>query len=202
VSGTGTASPAAIRAAAPGDVPAIEAMVRSAYAKYVERIGRPPAPMTADYVRLVREGDVWVLDRDGGAVGVVVLRSASDHLEIGNVAVAPDHQGKGFGARLLAHAEEEARRGGFTELRLFTNELMHENLALYRKLGWDEYDRVVQDGFRRVLMRKKVAEAAPAPFRDGAATSCEAVPESALPFPAPADMVASDPVRGARGTTR
>ncbi|MBB3937252.1 hypothetical protein [Aureimonas phyllosphaerae] len=33
---------------------------------------------------------------------------------------------------------------------------MHENLAIYTKLGWEEYDRAEQDGFRRVFMRKRI----------------------------------------------
>ncbi|KAK6851895.1 acyl-CoA N-acyltransferase [Apiospora arundinis] len=44
-------------------VPAIRAMVQAAYSKYVERIGRPPAPMLADYEKILDEGvqEVWVL---------------------------------------------------------------------------------------------------------------------------------------------
>ncbi|KAK8091866.1 hypothetical protein PG997_002227 [Apiospora hydei] len=49
--------------ATPDHVPAIRAMVQAAYAKYVERIGRPPAPMLANYERILEEGkqEVWVL---------------------------------------------------------------------------------------------------------------------------------------------
>ncbi|KAK7937405.1 Acetyltransferase [Apiospora aurea] len=49
--------------ATPDHVPAIRAMVQAAYAKYVERIGRPPAPMLANYDKILEEGkqEVWVL---------------------------------------------------------------------------------------------------------------------------------------------
>ncbi|KAK8022427.1 hypothetical protein PG993_013194 [Apiospora rasikravindrae] len=52
-------------------VPAIRAMVQAAYAKYVERIGRPPAPMLADYERILEEGkqEVWVLVPQQGTGG-------------------------------------------------------------------------------------------------------------------------------------
>ena len=33
---------------------------------------------------------------------------------------------------------------------------MHENIALYTKLGWQEYGRGEQAGFQRVFMRKMV----------------------------------------------
>jgi ribosomal protein S18 acetylase RimI-like enzyme len=41
---------------------------------------------------------------DGGPIGFVVLRTGPDHLLIDNVAVGPDHQGRGVGGRLLDHA--------------------------------------------------------------------------------------------------
>ncbi|MBS1166404.1 MAG: uncharacterized protein H6R00_2429 [Proteobacteria bacterium] len=148
-----------MRAAGPDDVPAIETLIRDAYGKYVERIGRPPAPMTADYGRLVEAGGVWVLELDGSLVGLMALTSMADHLLVGNVAVSTAHQRRGLGSKLLAHAEAQARRRGFSEMRLYTNELMHENLVLYRKLGWSEYDRAEQDGFRRIFLRKTVETA-------------------------------------------
>ena len=147
-----------MRAAVPDDVRAIEALVRSAYSKYIERIGKPPAPMNADYRQLVGEGDVWVLELDGDVVGLMILRSEADHLLVSNVAVSPAHQGRGLGSKLLAHAEAQARQRGLREMRLYTNELMHENLVVYGKLGWTEYDRAEQDGFRRVFMKKELGD--------------------------------------------
>lgn len=150
-----------IRIAIPGDVRSIEAVILDAYGKYVERMGTAPAPMDADYGRLVEEGDVWVLDLDGEVAGLIVLRSKPDHLLIGNVAMSRAYQGRRLGSRLLDHAEAEARRRGHGEMRLFTNEAMHENLAIYARLGWSEYDRAEQDGFRRVFMKKRVPSVQP-----------------------------------------
>jgi N-acetylglutamate synthase-like GNAT family acetyltransferase len=148
-----------IRAATDTDVAAVTTLVRAAYAKYVERLGRPPAPMIADYGALVAAGGGWVVERDGRVVGVMILNAATDHLLVGNVAVLPVYQGHGLGTLLLAHAEAQARQRGFKEMRLFTNERMHENIAIYQRLGWVEYDRGEQDGFRRVFMKKILPEA-------------------------------------------
>ena len=145
-----------IRTATSKDVRAIEAMILDAYGKYVERLGRTPAPMEADYGQLISEGDVWLLELNSEAAGVMILRSKPDHLLISNVAVATAHQGRRFGSHLLTHAEAEARRRKYKEMRLFTNEMMHENLAIYARLGWVEYDRAEREGFRRVFMRKRV----------------------------------------------
>ncbi len=146
-----------IRPAAASDVPAIRAVVADAYGHYVERMGRTPAPMTANYEQIVGDGTMLVLTVGGVVAGLTVLKMGADHLLVSNVAVASAYQGRGFGRSLLDHAEMRASREGIGELRLFTNELMHENVAIYTKLGWEEYGRAEQDGFRRVFMRKRIA---------------------------------------------
>lgn len=143
-----------IRLAREDDVLVIESIVHCAYAPYTERIGRRPAPMSDDYAKLVAMGAVWVLIAQGDVAGLIVLEDEIDHILVNNVAVAPKYHGQGFGKMLLAYAESHARQQNMRELRLYTNEKMLENLAIYTKLGWKEYDRNEQDGFRRVFMKK------------------------------------------------
>jgi len=71
--------------------------------------------------------------------------------------VRPSRQGRGAGSRLLALAEDEARRLRLSEIRLYTNEAMTENLAYYPRHGYAETHRAEQDGFRRVFFRKHLA---------------------------------------------
>jgi len=130
--------------------------VREAYAPYVPRIGREPAPMTADYADLIGCGEVWVADEAGRVVGVLVLRPGATALLLENVAVVPERQGRGIGRVLIAFAERKARDLGLTEISLYTNERMVENIHLYRKLGYVETDRRVEDGFARVFFRKPI----------------------------------------------
>lgn len=146
-----------IRRATLADVAGIEDIVHAAYAPYVERIGRPPAPMTVDYHAAVAGADqVHVLLDDGVPAGVLVTVAAPDHLLVENVAVAPWAQGRGHGRALLAHAEAQAHHLELTQLRLYTNALMTENLALYPRLGYVEVDRRCEDGFDRVFFVKTV----------------------------------------------
>lgn len=145
-----------IRTAISADVLKIEEIVEDAYSIYIERIGREPAPMTDDYTAHVKAKRVWVLETADGLAGLMVLRIEADHLLVSNVAVESGSQGKGFGRRLLDFADEFATQNRKSELRLYTNELMFENLAIYQKLGWEEYQRAEQDGFRRVFMCKKL----------------------------------------------
>ena len=130
--------------------------MREAYAPYVPRIGREPAPMTADYADLIGRSEVWVADEAGRVVGVLVLRPGATGLLLENVAVVPERQGRGIGRVLIAFAERKARDLGLTEISLYTNERMVENIHLYRKLGYVETDRRVEDGFARVFFRKPI----------------------------------------------
>ena len=145
-----------IRRAVVADVPAIERIVHDAYMKYVDRIGKPPGPMLDDYAARVAAGEVSVCAEGDAIAGILVLEPAADHLLLDNIAVAPAWQGRGVGRLLLDFADAEARRVGHAELRLYTHVLMHENIALYTKLGWQEYGRGEQAGFQRVFMRKPV----------------------------------------------
>src|SRR5439155_12549681 len=82
-----------IRRAGVADLPAVTALVREAYAPYVPRIGREPAPMTADYAALLEAAEVWVAtDGDRGVIGVLLLHTQTDSLFLENVAVAPAAQ--------------------------------------------------------------------------------------------------------------
>ncbi len=148
----------AVRRAEPADVTALHMVAAAAYQRYVARIGRAPAPMTADYNAAVRGGQVWVAVEDGEVVGFVVLVAHPDHLLLENVAVAPAAQGRGIGAGLLALADDQARQLQRREIRLYTNQAMTENLAYYPRHGYAETHRAEQDGFQRVFFRKQLPE--------------------------------------------
>ena len=145
-----------VRRAEPGDVAGIAGIAAAAYAPYVARIGRPPAPMEADYAGAVARGEVWVAQRDRYLAGLLVLRPMPGYLLLENVAVDPAHQGGGVGARLLALAEQQAALLGLDEIRLYTNAAMTENLAYYPRHGYAETGRGEQDGFQRVFFAKRL----------------------------------------------
>ena len=125
-----------MRRALPEDADAIRSLTRKAYAKWVVVIGREPLPMSADYATALKDHRFDLLYGDGTMVGLIETVSKADHLLIENVAVSPAFQGRGFGGMLLGHAEELAAASGYTDIRLFTNELFTENLLLYRKRGY------------------------------------------------------------------
>jgi len=142
------------RPATPADVPAMRALVEAAYAKYVPRIGMRPLPMDDDYDARVEKGEAWVVGDPIEAL--VVLEDGDGHLLVDNVAVRPDLQGRGFGRALLEFAEATARERGYRELRLYTNERMTENRALYAHLGWVELERATIERRHAVWMGKSL----------------------------------------------
>jgi GNAT superfamily N-acetyltransferase len=146
-----------IRRARPADADFVAACVHLAYEKYVVRIGRKPKPMEANYARAIAQHQVWVVDGEAGIEAVLELIPEDDHLLIENIAVDPARQGSGLGRRLMAFAEDEARRQGFAELRLYTNETFVENIAFYEWLGYAVTGREPYKESAVVFMRKAVA---------------------------------------------
>lgn len=147
----------AVRLATPADVRDVTRVTRDAYSLYVPRIGREPAPMSADHRALIEAGDVWVaVDDDDAVAGALVVRPVEGALLLESVAVAPAMQGRGIGRRLIAHAEELARRDGLGAVELYTNVHMTENLSLYPALGYEETGRATEDNFERVYFRKSL----------------------------------------------
>lgn len=143
-----------LRPATPHDVAAIEAIVEAAYSPYIERIGRKPGPMLEDYGRRVKGGGVHVLDNDGQIQGFIILQDTDSALLLDNLAVAPQAQGLGLGRVLMDFAERQAIDAGYSAIRLYTNEAMTENLALYTRRGYVETHRAEEQGLRRVYMAK------------------------------------------------
>jgi ribosomal protein S18 acetylase RimI-like enzyme len=147
---------ATIRPAEIQEAGAVTMLVREAYAKYVGRIGREPAPMLVDYEAAIMARETWVLVEGDETSGVLVMRPENDHLFVETVAVRPDRQGSGLGRRLMAFVEEAARDRGLREIQLYTNEKMEENLPFYRSLGFEETGRRFDEGYRRVFMKKRL----------------------------------------------
>ena len=143
-----------IRLAGMKDCPAVEAIVAAAYTPYIARIGHKPGPMLDDYAALIRGQRVYALYNDGVVLGILVLIPETDAMLLDNVAVAPGARGAGFGRSLLEFAERTARGAGYRSIRLYTNEDMAENIALYARIGYAETHRAEEKGFRRVYMTK------------------------------------------------
>lgn len=143
-----------IRRAVADDVGGIADLMTAAYSPYEARLGAPPPPLGADYAEEIALYQAWVMDEAGAIIGALFLKAGEGHVLLVNVAVSLDQQGRGLGRKLIEKAEQEAKAQGFDELRLFTHAKMTENVDLYTRLGWREYDRQEHAGVPRVFMRK------------------------------------------------
>jgi ribosomal-protein-alanine N-acetyltransferase len=85
----------------------------------------------------------WVCRVGGELVGYFVLMLAVDEAHLLNLGVAEKRQCLGYGARLLHHALDVARRCGAASLLLEVRPSNERALALYRQFG-----------FRRIGVRR------------------------------------------------
>lgn len=147
-----TTAPLGLRRAVAEDLPAIRAVIDAAYARYLTRMDKPPAPMFRDYGPSVEAGTTWVTGSP--ITAVLTLYPRDDHLYVENIAVAPSAQGRGLGRALMEFAEQEAARRGLSRMALVTHEAMTENQAIYARLGYVEIERRSEDGYRRIYLEK------------------------------------------------
>jgi len=145
-----------LRLARADEAAALRALVRAAYAHYVPLIGIEPLPMVDDYAARIAARQAWVCEEDGLLVGVLVLEDDGDALMLDNIAVAEAARGRGHGGAMIGFAEAEARRRGYATLRLYTNEKMTGNIAMYGRLGFVETRREVLSGRHAVIMEKRL----------------------------------------------
>jgi hypothetical protein len=130
-----------IRKATLDDFANVRACARAAYSKYIDRIGKVPAPMDADFAAQIEQGIVHVALLERQFVGYVVFYREGDHVHLESVAVLP---------------AKSARLAGLKAVELYTNEAMVENLAMYEKIGYKEIQRRRDAGFKRVFFRKSL----------------------------------------------
>ncbi len=145
-----------LRSATEKDAAAVTACVHNAFGHYIERIGRKPGPLLMDYAEEISEHQVFVVEQGGQIAGSLVLCIKEEGFLLDVIAVEPQYQGSGVGRLMLEFAEVEALRQGYKSIYLFTHEKMTENQALYKKIGYVEYDRRFEYGLARIYMRKRL----------------------------------------------
>lgn len=130
-----------VRSATSRDLSEVHLLTRRAYSGWEKVLGYPPQPVDDDHAPRITRGEVLVTCNEDKVVGVIAVEPGDDHDLIFNVAVDPDFQGIGIGRRLIAEAEDRARRRGTPTMRLYTNALMSTNIELYCNLGYSEVGR-------------------------------------------------------------
>lgn len=143
-----------LRRAEAADAEAIRDCAIAAFSVYLPRLPIVPLPMSKDYASAIELQQVWVAADAAEIAAALVLDITDEGFLVDVIAVRPRHQGSGAGRALLELAEREALRQGFDSIYLFTNEKMSENRALYARIGYVEYRRLVLENRTRVFLRK------------------------------------------------
>lgn len=144
-----TAKTHVIRPANPSDADALADCIDAAYARYAQSIPDLP-PVSEGCAEDIANNQVWVVLQDDKIIAGLVLVAGDGFMKLANVAVHPNHGGKGLGRDLIALSEREAARQGYREMRLNTHVDMPTNVQLYEHLGWVEMKR----SFNTVTMTK------------------------------------------------
>src|SRR5947209_18409765 len=146
-----------LRRAQPSETEKIAALQRAAYERNRTIMGVEPIPLQADYAKILSDYEVWLHENGDALTGILILEPRPDDLLIWSVATAPVARGSGLGNRLLAAAESRARELGKNMVRLYTGELLVDNVAWYQRRGYAiERTEAMRD--RRVVHMVKTIE--------------------------------------------
>ena len=129
-----------MRRAVTGDAPELSRCIDAAYSIYATRISDLPA-VSEGIADEISNHLVRVAESDGTIAGGIIMIPDDGFLLVANIAVHPDHSGKGLGRELMELAASECRQRGLSELRLITHAGIPENVSLYEHLGWRETGR-------------------------------------------------------------
>lgn len=146
-----------IRKGTPSDKFQIENIASTAYKKYVDLIGKKPAPMVADFLKHLNEDDVFVIEdtHNSQIMGYAILVVKNNEYWLENIAVYPTKTKQGIGTRLIRYVEDFVSKSAST-IQLYTNVKMHENIDWYKRIGFSEFKRKNVEGFERVYFIKKL----------------------------------------------
>lgn len=139
-----------LRKATIDDADGLAACLTAAYAPYRKTILDLP-DVADDCAGQIETSQVWVIEQDHRIIAGLVLTPGDGQLYLSNVAVHPDHKGKGLGRHLISKAEAEAANQGLAAVSLTTHAMMPDNLQLYTRLGYLEEGRSAN----KVFMRKQ-----------------------------------------------
>ena len=146
-------SAAFIRAAEPGDAPALaELLGRVGWWEAVARDPEQARRHILAQIELCRSDPqhlLWVYAREDRLRAYLSMHFRPYLFMLGQEAylaelfVHPDHRGEGIGSRMLAAAQDEARRRGCTRMMLVTKRRRQSyQRGFYRKHGWQERPQV------------------------------------------------------------
>ena len=97
------------------------------------------ARIVADYVdhRDPQRASAWIAEVDGEPVGCVFcVKKADEIAQLRLLLVEPRARGMGIGTRLVEDCLRFARRAGYEEMMLWTNDVLEQARRIYERAGF------------------------------------------------------------------
>ena len=98
------------------------------------------ARIVADYAARAdhKREAAWIAELDGQPAGCVFcMRKSDDVAQLRLLLVEPHLRGRGIGERLVAECVAFARRTGYREIVLWTNDVLHAARRIYQRAGFE-----------------------------------------------------------------
>jgi len=100
---------AEFRVANQDDIITAARMVFESYAPYIPILGKIPPTLFEDFGYHISQHNLWMMECDRVAMGMVVLTPSTDHMLLQSMCIMPAYQGLGFGRQILAFSEQHAQ---------------------------------------------------------------------------------------------
>lgn len=127
-----------LRPATPADQELARRIHHAAYREVVTRQfgGWDEAMQDGFFLKEWQPSEIHFVRAEGREIGIIQRRVHADHIEIAELQILPEFQGKGIGSRLIRAEIDAANRAGLP-LKL---QVLKENRAqhLYRRLGFED----------------------------------------------------------------
>ena len=128
-----------------------------AYDKYLPLMDKKPAPMLADFNKHIAEDIVFVALAEVEIIaGYVVLQQIKAQWWLDNIAVHPNHQEQGIGAKLRIEAENYVSILS-DRIQLYTNIVMADNISWYERAGYVITQQALINGYERLYFEKRLS---------------------------------------------
>lgn len=111
--------------------------------------------IVADYVdhRDPQRENAWMAEHDGERAGCVFCVKKDERTaQLRLLLVEPAARGMGLGSRLVEECLRFARRAGYEQITLWTNDVLHDARRIYERAGFELIEQAAHHSFGRDLI--------------------------------------------------